>query len=79
MTHDVPGPSNWIICIGHCTWSSGQLEAEILSKNGRVNTDAWLTTSLKANTIFGMKYKNRWNKTMKSVAQKIFSACGGPL
>lgn len=73
MTHGVPGPSNWIICIGHCTWSSGQLEAEILSKNGRVNTDAWLTTSLSANTVFGMKYKNRWSKTMKKVAQEQFN------
>jgi putative AlgH/UPF0301 family transcriptional regulator len=37
-----------------------------------VNTDAWLTTNLKANTIFGMKYKNRWTKTMKGVAQEQF-------
>ena len=46
MSHGETGPSNWMICIGQCTWSAGQLESEILSRNGRMNTDAWLTTSL---------------------------------
>ena len=72
MSHGETGPSNWMICIGQCTWSAGQLESEILSRNGRMNTDAWLTTSLNANTVFGMKYQNRWKKTVNKIAQEQF-------
>ena len=72
MSHGQTGPSNWMICIGQCTWSAGQLESEILSRNGRMNTDAWLTTSLNANTVFGMKYQNRWKKTVNKIAQEQF-------
>ena len=67
------GPSKWLICIGQCQWMPGQLEAEILAKNGRLKTDAWLTTSLNANTIFSMKYPNRWKKTVRRVAQEQFT------
>ena len=72
MSHGETGPSNWMICIGQCTWSAGQLESEILSRNGRINTDAWLVTSLNANTVFGMKYQNRWKKTVNKIAQEQF-------
>ena len=37
-----------------------------------MNTDAWLTTSLNANTVFGMKYQNRWKKTVNKIAQEQF-------
>ena len=73
LRHGVPSPSNWMICIGSCTWSAGQLEAEILSRNGRNNSDAWLTTTLNANAIFGMKYQNRWKKTVNRIAQEQFN------
>ena len=72
LKHGVASPTNWMICIGSCTWSAGQLEAEILSRNGRMNTDAWLVTSLNANTVFGMKYQNRWKKTVNRIAQEQF-------
>jgi len=73
LQQGAPHPSNWMIVIGQCTWSAGQLEAEILSKNGRMNTDAWLTTTLDANTVFGMKYRNRWKKTVNRIAQEQFT------
>ncbi len=73
LQQGAPHPANWLIVIGQCTWSAGQLEAEILSKNGRMNTDAWLTTTLDANTIFGMKYQNRWKKTVNRIAQEQFT------
>jgi|TARA_B100000085_G_scaffold45600_1_gene38837 putative transcriptional regulator len=73
MTHGATGPSDFLICIGQCQWGAGQLEAEILSRNGRLTTDAWLTTSMNANTVFGMKYRNRWKKTVNKVAQEQFN------
>ena len=72
MEHGSQGPNNWMLCIGQCTWSAGQLESEILSRNGRINSDAWLTTTVNANTVFGMKYRNRWKKTVNKVAQEQF-------
>ena len=72
MEQGYTGPSNWMLCIGQCTWSAGQVEAEILSKNGRLNSDAWLATTLDANTVFGMKYQNRWKKTVNRYAQEQF-------
>ena len=73
MEHGVTGPKNWAICIGQCQWSAGQLEAELLAQNGRLKTDAWLTCPLDANTVFGMKYQNRWKKTVNRVAQNQFT------
>ena len=73
MENGAQGPSKWLICIGQCQWAPGQLEAEILSKNGRLTTDAWLTTDCNPNTIFNMKYVNRWNKTVNRVAQDQFT------
>ena len=72
MDHGATGPSNFVICIGQCQWSAGQLEAEILSRNGRLTTDAWLTTDCNANTVFGMKYRNRWKKTINHIAHNQF-------
>ena len=72
LGHGQTGPTNWMIAIGQCTWSAGQLESEILSRNGRLNSDAWLTTTLNANTVFGMKYQNRWKKTVNRIAQEQF-------
>ena len=73
MKHGAPGPSNFFLTIGQCQWSSGQLEAEILSRNGRLSTDAWLSTNCNANTVFGMKYRNRWKKTVNKIAQEQFN------
>ena len=73
MKHGAPGPSNFFLTIGQCQWSSGQLEAEILSRNGRLSTDAWLSTNCDANTVFGMKYRNRWKKTVNKIAQEQFN------
>lgn len=73
MEHGASGPSNFLVCIGQCQWSAGQLEAEILSRNGRLSTDAWLSTDCSANTVFGMKYRNRWKKTVNKIAQEQFN------
>ena len=65
-------PQTSRLIAGHSGWSAGQLESEILSRNGRLNSDAWLTTTLNANTVFGMKYQNRWKKTVNRIAQEQF-------
>ena len=73
MEHGATGPSNFLLTIGQCQWSAGQLEAEILSRNGRLTTDAWLSTHLDPNTVFGMKYRNRWKKTVNKIAKEQFN------
>jgi putative transcriptional regulator len=73
MEHGATGPSNFLMTIGQCQWSAGQLEAEILSRNGRLTTDAWLSTHLDPNTVFGMKYRNRWKKTVNKIAKEQFN------
>ena len=72
LEHNTPGPSRWIVCIGQCQWSAGQLESELMATNGRLKTDEWLPTPADSNTIFKMKNHNRWKKTLKNIASSQF-------
>lgn len=54
------GPSHFELCLGHASWTKGQLQQEI-------GTGDWLLCPADSQLLFGTPYDERWHKA----AQKL--------
>jgi putative transcriptional regulator len=54
------GPKSFIIALGCAGWGPGQLESEI-------KQNAWLTSPVVDEIVFGMPIETRWEVTLKKM------------
>ncbi|WP_068172719.1 YqgE/AlgH family protein [Neokomagataea thailandica] len=55
------GPERAIMALGHASWSTGQLENEILKDS------SWLVAPADQDLIFSTQYADKWRKALTSI------------
>jgi len=57
-------PNFYRFFVGHCGWSPGQLEAEVMGQMGYSRESSWLTTSYNRSIVFDYTAVNQWEQAV---------------